>query len=147
MSGDLPALGMWTDFSMFPMQRAGGDTWVSARPFVTSNWVFQYKYVVVDQKKELIKWERGVNRLADLEVLPAADAAGAAHRTHGAEYMTKFHEKAMHGGKKTKTVRLDDEWETFTVRFRVHYPENHPNAEMRLVIGDALIRPDGSANR
>jgi len=48
VSGDLPALGMWTDFSLFPMARAGGDTWVSAAPFVTERWFFQYKYVIVD---------------------------------------------------------------------------------------------------
>jgi len=29
MSGNLPALGMWTDYSKFPMVRAGADTWVS----------------------------------------------------------------------------------------------------------------------
>jgi len=48
VSGDLPALGMWTDFSVFPMTKASGDTWVSKRPFVTERYVFQYKYVIVN---------------------------------------------------------------------------------------------------
>lgn len=74
MSGDLPSLGMWTDFSVFPMTKAGGDTWVSKRAFVTDRYVFQYKYVIVNENYELIRWERGVNRVTDLEVLPHADA-------------------------------------------------------------------------
>ena len=125
VSGDLPALGMWTDFSLFSMTKTSGDTWVSKKPFVTDRYVFQYKYVVVNSNYELIRWERGVNRVTDLEVLPHADAAGKAHSHAGAEYMRHFHEAQDIGGKKVKAVRLDDEWETFTVRFRVHIPEYH----------------------
>lgn len=47
-----------------------------------------------------------------------------------------------------KTLRLDDELETFEVRFRVHHPETeyHPNAEMRLLMKDTIIK-DKVANR
>jgi hypothetical protein len=52
----------------------------------------------------------------------------------------------MIGGKKVKTLRLDDELETFEVRFRVHIPEYHPNAEMRLMMKEAIVK-DRVANR
>ena len=47
-----------------------------------------------------------------------------------------------------KTLRLDDELETFEVRFRVHHPEsyNNPNSEMRLLMKDTIIK-DKVANR
>ena len=40
-------------------------------------------------------------------------------------------------------MRLDDEWETFSVRFRVHINEYHPNADMRLIIKDTAVREGG----
>jgi hypothetical protein len=40
LSGDLPALGMWTDFSKFAMVRASGNSYVSAKPFVTDKFFF-----------------------------------------------------------------------------------------------------------
>ena len=42
-------------------------------------------------------------------------------------------------GKEVKHCRLNDEWESFTIRFRVHYPEYHPGSEMSLCITDALV--------
>ena len=40
VSGDLPSLGMWTDFSKFAMVRASGNSYVSAKPFVTDKFFF-----------------------------------------------------------------------------------------------------------
>jgi len=73
-------------------------------------------------------------------VLPHADVAGKAHSHVGSEYMHHFREAQMIGGKKVKSVRLDDEWETFTVRFRSHIPEYHNSSEMTLLITDTIIR-------
>ena len=92
MSGDLPSLGAWTDFSVFPMTRVEGDHWVSKRAFVTDKFVFQYKYVVVNDKFELIRWERGVNRVTDLEVMPNAEASKEAADYMGAEYLRHYRE-------------------------------------------------------
>ena len=41
IAGDIPALGEWKDFSMYPMQISNGDTWVSKRPLIVNTWVFK----------------------------------------------------------------------------------------------------------
>ena len=66
VAGDLPQLGMWTDFTKLRMEKASGDTWVSVAPLVTEKWVFQYKYVICTSDAQLIRWEQGVNHIADL---------------------------------------------------------------------------------
>ena len=145
ISGDLPSLGMWTDFSKFDMVRASGNSYVSAKPFITDKYFFQYKYVIIDANKQLIRWEKGVNRIADLEVLNTVEHQHRNTMELGGEYMKQFRQAQIINGKKVKTLRLDDEAEAFTVRFRVHIPEYHPNAEMRLMMKDTIIR-DKAAN-
>ena len=125
------------------MQKAGGDTWVSRMPLITDKWVFKYKYCVTTPKGELIRYENGVDRIADLEILPNADACshrGASAMTGGHAYeRDHYAAKVMAGGKKVKTVRLDDEWNIFHLKFSTHYPEYHPNTEMRLKVRDDLV--------
>ena len=43
------------------------------------------------------------------------------------------------GGMKKKSIRLDDEWGIFHIKFSCHYPEYHPNTEMMLKIRDELV--------
>ena len=46
----------------------------------------------------------------------------------------------MVNGKRVKNLRLEDELETFEVKFRVHIPEYHPNAEMKVMMKDTIIK-------
>lgn len=48
-----------------------GDLWVSKQSMTTKVMYFNYKYAIFrDNYKERIGWERGVDRIADLEVIP-----------------------------------------------------------------------------
>ena len=51
------------------MKWTEGHYWVVENLAITSKSFFTYKYVVMFQNKA-IKWEKGPNRLADLEILP-----------------------------------------------------------------------------
>jgi len=43
-------------------------------PVVTHHSFFTYKYVLMDKNKtEMVRWESGVDRIADLRVLPERD--------------------------------------------------------------------------
>ena len=53
------------------MDWKSGDLWVSSSPLRTNVSHFNYKYAVFrNNYKERIGWERGVDRIADLKVLP-----------------------------------------------------------------------------
>jgi len=60
--------------------------------------------------------------------------------SQGYEYDPAFKQAQIVNGKKVKNLRLEDTLETFDVRFRVHIPEYHPNAEMRVVMKDTIIK-------
>ena len=49
----------WTD----------GHVWVLDKPILTNKNYFQYKYVLLDHGK-IVKWESGIDRIADLDLLP-----------------------------------------------------------------------------
>ena len=141
VAGDLPALGLWQDFSLMPMIRQNGNQYISAKPFVTDRFYFQYKYVIVNKNKELIRYEHGVNRIADLECLITSEnSARASMSDYDMEYSTLYKEASIVNGKKVKNLRLEDELETFEVKFRVHIPEFHPNAEMKVMMKDTIIK-------
>ena len=63
--------------------------------------------------------------------------------------MHHFRQAQVIGGKKIKAVRLEDELETFDVRFRVHIPDyqHQANAEMRLLVKDTIVKSSGGAAR
>ena len=54
--------------------------WESVRPMLTHQFHFYYKYAIVktDSYKgdHVISWERGVDRVADLEIMPEASVVG-----------------------------------------------------------------------
>ena len=87
-----------------------GHIWETVKPIVTSTPRFKYKYALLDgengKEQELICWEKGIDRLAELALLPA---------TGGYESSSNL-----------KHVHLDDEWEKFKVAFSVYYPTDSP---------------------
>lgn len=64
-----------------------------------------YKYVLMNNG-ELVKWEDGFDRIADLDLLPEAP-----HRETGIR----------------KDVEITDEWEKFKIIFSVNFPADDPN--------------------
>ena len=68
--GSLPELGKWKDIKHHLIWTEG-DIWESAKPLKTNSYYFQYKYALIKDKKELVCWEIGIDRLADLEIMHA----------------------------------------------------------------------------
>jgi hypothetical protein len=50
------------------MKWTDGHVWVLDNPIVSSVPYFSYKYVIMEDDQDL-KWENGMNRIADLEML------------------------------------------------------------------------------
>jgi hypothetical protein len=68
--GSIPELGKWKEFK-YHLQWTEGDVWESITPLVTHSFYFQYKYALLEEKgTKLINWEKGIDRLADMEIMP-----------------------------------------------------------------------------
>lgn len=65
--GSINQLGMWKEY-VYDLAWTPGHVWVSKQPIVTDDDMFQYKYVLMKDGK-VEKWERGINRIADLKAL------------------------------------------------------------------------------
>ena len=61
--------------------------------------------------KKLLNWERGVDRIADLSILPSISILN-----------NKVFDKMVPIGKNYKNVEINDLWEKFTVSFTVFHP-------------------------
>ena len=65
---------------MFDLKKADGDTWISVRPLVTNKYFFSYKYVILEvnqNNKKFVDWERGVDRIADCEIMKDQNASSS----------------------------------------------------------------------
>jgi hypothetical protein len=71
-------MGLWKHL-LLELKWNEGNIW-KARVEITQP-VFSYKYVVVDQYDQIIRWEDGYNRIGDLEI---ANKQGL---FHDGEYM------------------------------------------------------------
>lgn len=47
-----------------------GHTWTLNSPLKATKTYFTYKYVILNENGSIARWEAGVDRLADLEILP-----------------------------------------------------------------------------
>lgn len=65
--GNIEELGNWKNFQKCQMKWTDGHVWVT-EDLVTTQPFFLYKYVIMRDGKEQ-RWERGANRIADLDVL------------------------------------------------------------------------------
>jgi len=63
-------LGSWKT-PMYFLKWTQGDVWVSEQPvLMRDRFYFQYKYAAIQDKREIVGWERGVDRIADLIIKP-----------------------------------------------------------------------------
>lgn len=79
--------------------------------------VFQYKYVLLDEDGS-IQWENGINRIADLNILP--------------HYDTPLEKPKLGIHPPEKQVLLNDQWEQHKIRFTVFDPWYEPGDELWL---------------
>lgn len=132
--GSIPELGTWKEFRMH-MKWTDGHIWVTEKPLVTNNYYFQYKYVLLDaEKTKLIAWERGVDRIADLEILPKADMQSSSmYKSYDLSNNNAYNTENSQSS--VKKVELNDEWETYTVTFSMSHPIDDMHDEM-VLMGD-----------
>lgn len=95
------------------------------RPLVTNRYFFSYKYVIMKEGgRELEMWERGVDRVADLEILPEETGPAVSYDVSAKNYQS---ERAYD---RVKRVQLNDEFEKYTVHFSVMNPKDAGTDEM-----------------
>lgn len=114
------------------------------QPFVTAHPSFTYKYVLMDNEMtEMVKWESGIDRIAELPLLTELTQEEiqrpivfptAADQTVATEAVYKADDsKVPKTNLPIKYVELNDEWESFMIRYTIFYPmddgEDHLSME------------------
>lgn len=93
--GSIQELGRWKEFKCH-MKWNEGHVWsISGVKVPSSEEVFQYKYVVLNNNHPG-RWEQGFNRIADLKLLAAQTGSN--------------------------NVQLSDVFDRYTVDFSIYYP-------------------------
>ena len=77
-----------------------GHYWITEDLRIKSASHFQYKYAVKRDEEWDATWEMGIDRIADLAILPAMNDSSV----------------------QVKSVQIHDEWGHFTVKFGILYP-------------------------
>lgn len=103
--GSIPQLGKWKEYS-YDLAWTPGHVWVSKKPIVVSVPLFQYKYVLM-KDGQVERWERGVNRVADLRML--AQGRHNWQQRDGGKVKSALNTKEDEG----LPLELEDEWERF----------------------------------
>ena len=98
--GDTDELGNWDSKKCLKLKWTEGHYWVSVVPLYTNRPYFKYKYCQYSDGHI----EDGMDRLADVEVLPEINSRGG---IQDVQY---------------KVVQLNDIWESFKVNFSVYTP-------------------------
>ena len=110
MIGDCDELGNWDTKKCLKLKWTEGHYWVSVQPLYTNRPYFKYKYIQYSDGHI----EDGMDRLADVEVLPEVNNAARA-------YDINLRQNNLY-----KVVQLNDVWESFRVNFSVYAPmETH----------------------
>lgn len=118
------------------MKWSEGDIWTSKTPLITQSAFFCYKYAVFEDKfTKLIGWERGIDRIADLEIMPDLRIVGKdldAHQNNMEglyNYETSCNPDSnsslfqnigsLSSAARQKQVQYNDDWEQYQVGFTV----------------------------
>ena len=110
--GETYELGCWAEPKVFLNQISPGEFELE-KLLVTQKCCFRGKFAVIDPHSSLqINFERGVDRIFDLELLPALPLDGI----FDTQNMTQDDNVVI------KKVELELEWEIFSVKFSVSHP-------------------------
>lgn len=128
--GSIPELGMWKERKCH-MKWTDGHIWVLEEPLIVSVPHFTYKYMLLDDDKQtMVKWEAGVDRIAELGLLPDighTKTAALLANTKGASALaTKVPPKDL------IHVELHDEWESYLLRFSIFFPMDENADELMM---------------
>lgn len=108
------------------MKCMNGDVWESATPLTTTQYYFQYKYSIwKDNGKERVNWEIGVDRLADLELMP--DQQSVKSGGSGGQFGTFYGSSTdMYSGSSsgTKKITYYDQYEKYKMCFTIWHPDD-----------------------
>ena len=123
--GSTEELGKWKQ-AKYHLHWTSGHKWVSRKAFVTQKSYFQFKYVLL-KDMELVHWERGIDRIADLEILTDNHRGGGFSNGSGASAFSGAGfqnglDNSYYGGDKTKNIEFKDVWEQFSVNFSINLP-------------------------
>ena len=115
--GNIPELGNWTEPKIF-MRKTKDNIWVMENSLVTQQYYFCCKFCVINKYDAQDRiWERGVDRIIDMELLPSLPM-GNYNRNDSTENV--------------KGCELNLEWEVFYVSFSCSYPIDDPNDQLIL---------------
>jgi hypothetical protein len=96
---------------------------------------FYYKYVLLDSNLKFIKYEEGIDRLADLTLLNddpfKQDSALNSREENGPSTSGKVVLRGLN--RPTRYVTLNDEWETFRISFSVLEPLSEQKHQVRVL--------------
>ena len=88
---------------------------------VTNKFFFVYKFALYDEDNQFVQYERGVDRICDLEILPDLNETQP-----GAQESYLLADRRFHQSQPAKSLvkrcELDHLWERFTATFSVSYP-------------------------
>jgi hypothetical protein len=130
--GSIPELDEWRKpgpHSHF--LRRNGDVWESVAPLVTRTYFFHYKYAIV-KDNYLHAWERGVDRVADLEIMASTDKMGKYSKSgesfNPCEYFFGMEDEQRVDDfwGHTKPIQLNETWEKLWVSFMVFHQALDP---------------------
>ena len=112
---------MWKSY-IYDLVWTPGHVWVSKEPIVAGkDDQFQYKYVLMKDGK-VEKWERGINRIADVKVLARSRWAWRQRQQseqNPTSALSTFEDDTMQ-------LELEDEWERFRLQLSVSIPTGLP---------------------
>lgn len=106
------------------MKWTDGHIWESITPLVTHSYYFQYKYALLEKNgTELINWEKGVDRLADLEIMPdhtQAKQTSLYNTPLSGPELSQMNNQSTTSG--IKQVQYNDVWEQYNMSFTIWHP-------------------------
>ena len=121
--GSIPELGKWKEFKHH-LRWTEGHIWESITPLITHSYFFQYKYALLDKNAtELINWEKGVDRLADLEIMPDHSknpSVGMYNTPLTGSDLSQINKESSTNG--MKQVHYNDVWEQYNMSFTIWHP-------------------------
>lgn len=107
------------------MKWTEGHVWMLENPIISNVPYFQYKYVIMEDDQDL-KWENGMNRIADLEMLASSTAKTNEFLVQQQKMMKERLSKMQHDinidQNQSKSAVINDEWESYQIKFSVYQP-------------------------
>lgn len=101
--GNIDPLGNWNDMTKCLMKWTDGHVWVTEN-LVTDKPYFLYKYVIC-RGSEALMWEKGANRIADVEVLPDLTDTAKDPRISSSPSVASFSSKMSSISRKSDQAR------------------------------------------